>query len=173
MSFRAGDIIDIVSETNEDWWTGRLANNPNAREGLFPSNYVEKLASPPSVPPVPIREPTPRPISNASNASSFVGTPGIQHSRFPIHAPPPAPPYAHSPNNSSPWINRPPAPPHVHGAPPYYNEKQDNYAMTGPQPQAGPVTPAAPPPPPQQEPEKKKGKFSGLGNTVRLDVPSV
>lgn len=50
LSFRAGDIIEIVAETNEDWWTGRI----NGRQGLFPSSYVEKIsssASPPSYPP--------------------------------------------------------------------------------------------------------------------------
>ena len=46
LSFRAGDIIAIIAETNADWWTGRLANNPNSREGLFPANYVEKIATP-------------------------------------------------------------------------------------------------------------------------------
>jgi len=47
LSFRAGDIIEVVAETNSDWWTGKV----NGRQGLFPSNYVEKVprpASPPS-----------------------------------------------------------------------------------------------------------------------------
>jgi len=39
LSFAAGDIIEIVEETNADWWTGRL----NGKQGLFPSTYVEKL----------------------------------------------------------------------------------------------------------------------------------
>ncbi|KAI0048960.1 SH3-domain-containing protein [Auriscalpium vulgare] len=47
LSFRGGDIIEIVTETNADWWTGRI----NGRQGLFPSNYVEKLDSPASAPP--------------------------------------------------------------------------------------------------------------------------
>ena len=50
LSFRAGDIVEIVAETNADWWTGRV----NGNQGLFPSNYVEKIpgsASPPSYPP--------------------------------------------------------------------------------------------------------------------------
>jgi len=50
LSFRAGDIIEIAAETNEDWWTGRF----NGKQGLFPSNYVEKISSslsPPSYPP--------------------------------------------------------------------------------------------------------------------------
>lgn len=37
LSFRAGDVIEIVEETNEDWWTGRF----NGKQGLFPSNYVK------------------------------------------------------------------------------------------------------------------------------------
>jgi len=49
LSFRAGDIIEVITETNADWWTGRL----NGKQGLFPSNYVEKIPSmsPPSYPP--------------------------------------------------------------------------------------------------------------------------
>lgn len=39
LSFKTGDIIEIVEETNADWWTGRL----NGKQGLFPSNHVEKL----------------------------------------------------------------------------------------------------------------------------------
>jgi len=42
LSFSAGDIIEIVDETNADWWTGRL----NGKQGLFPSTYVEKLPPP-------------------------------------------------------------------------------------------------------------------------------
>ncbi|KAJ3794888.1 SH3-domain-containing protein [Lentinula aff. detonsa] len=53
LSFRAGDIIEVVQETNNDWWTGSY----NGREGLFPSTYVEKLppSSPLSRPPPPSR----------------------------------------------------------------------------------------------------------------------
>ncbi|KAF7327487.1 Myosin IE [Mycena kentingensis (nom. inval.)] len=59
LSFRAGDIIDIVKEENAgksqacmlrrgsrftpDWWLGRH----NGKEALFPSAYVEKCASSP------------------------------------------------------------------------------------------------------------------------------
>ncbi|KAF8688921.1 Variant SH3 domain, partial [Rhizoctonia solani] len=44
LSFRAGDIIQIVKEDNADWWTGRL----NGREAMFPANHVEKLPNTPS-----------------------------------------------------------------------------------------------------------------------------
>ncbi|KAI1429160.1 BAR domain-containing protein [Xylaria sp. FL1777] len=39
LSFRAGDIIEIVSRTNNEneWWTGKI----NGRQGQFPGNYVK------------------------------------------------------------------------------------------------------------------------------------
>ncbi|EIN05024.1 SH3-domain-containing protein [Punctularia strigosozonata HHB-11173 SS5] len=40
LSFSAGEIIEIVAETNEDWWTGKH----RGKTGLFPSNYVVKIA---------------------------------------------------------------------------------------------------------------------------------
>ncbi|KAF8969237.1 SH3 domain-containing protein [Flammula alnicola] len=39
LTFSAGDIIEIVEDTNPDWWRGRL----NGRAGLFPTSYVERL----------------------------------------------------------------------------------------------------------------------------------
>lgn len=36
-----GDIVEIVEEVNQEWWRGRVTKT--GREGLFPSNYVEKL----------------------------------------------------------------------------------------------------------------------------------
>jgi hypothetical protein len=43
LSFSAGDIIEIVTEINVDWWEGRV----NGRQALFPSSYVEKIESDP------------------------------------------------------------------------------------------------------------------------------
>ncbi|KAH9845071.1 SH3 domain-containing protein, partial [Teratosphaeria destructans] len=39
LGFKKGEIITIVkrTESEADWWTGRIG----AREGIFPSNYVE------------------------------------------------------------------------------------------------------------------------------------
>ncbi|KAJ3744054.1 SH3-domain-containing protein [Lentinula detonsa] len=69
LSFRAGDIIEVVQETNNDWWTGSY----NGREGLFPSTYVEKL--PPSSPlspynsfPYPPGPPPPGPVVVSASA---------------------------------------------------------------------------------------------------------
>ena len=44
LTMSSGDIIDIVGETNADWWTGRN----RGKQGLFPSNYVQKLPPEPS-----------------------------------------------------------------------------------------------------------------------------
>ncbi|TFK25340.1 hypothetical protein FA15DRAFT_668570 [Coprinopsis marcescibilis] len=57
LSFSSGDIIDIIEETNEDWWKGRF----NGKEGLVPANYVEKLrtvapGAPPASAPTPYRK---------------------------------------------------------------------------------------------------------------------
>ncbi|KAF9243556.1 SH3-domain-containing protein [Melanogaster broomeanus] len=42
LSFSAGDTVEIIAEKNEDWWLGKA----RGKEGLFPSNYVEKVESP-------------------------------------------------------------------------------------------------------------------------------
>ncbi|KAL1740483.1 SH3 domain-containing protein [Schizophyllum fasciatum] len=42
LSFAEGDVIEVVEETNADWWTGRA----RGRQGLFPSTYVERIAAP-------------------------------------------------------------------------------------------------------------------------------
>ncbi|KAG1726258.1 SH3-domain-containing protein [Suillus paluster] len=39
LSFSAGELIEVVSEKNQDWWLGRA----RGREALFPSNHVERL----------------------------------------------------------------------------------------------------------------------------------
>ncbi|OAX34378.1 hypothetical protein K503DRAFT_747499 [Rhizopogon vinicolor AM-OR11-026] len=39
LSFSAGEIIEVVSEKNQDWWLGRA----HGREALFPSNHVETV----------------------------------------------------------------------------------------------------------------------------------
>lgn len=39
LSLKVGDVIQIVSNSNEGWWQGKLGG----RTGLFPANYVEML----------------------------------------------------------------------------------------------------------------------------------
>lgn len=62
LSFRAGDIIDIIVETNADWWTGRH----RGKQGFFPSNYVERLPPPPP-PPGPLPSPALTPYATPSS----------------------------------------------------------------------------------------------------------
>ncbi|KAK7691117.1 hypothetical protein QCA50_006220 [Cerrena zonata] len=45
LSFSSGEIVEIVDETNADWWTGKC----RGRQGLFPSNHVEKINTPGAV----------------------------------------------------------------------------------------------------------------------------
>ncbi|KAG2146093.1 SH3-domain-containing protein [Suillus bovinus] len=42
LSFAAGELIEVISEKNEDWWLGRA----RGREALFPSNHVESVDIP-------------------------------------------------------------------------------------------------------------------------------
>ncbi|KZT29963.1 SH3-domain-containing protein [Neolentinus lepideus HHB14362 ss-1] len=139
LSFRAGDIIEIISETNPDWWTGRL----NGRQGLFPANYVEKLdsASSPAPPPFPSRSPYP-PEPKGYTPGPGPG-PGYQASYGPPPGPPAGPPGGYAP---------PPAPYNPYMGPPM----QPNPPMAVAQVQQEPP-PAAP----------KPSRFGGLGQTVR------
>ena len=137
LTFSAGETIEIVEETNADWWTGRA----RGKQGLFPSNYVEKIGAPSPAPPSAYKSASPAPYNNASPA------PYNNSSPAPYKAPPYQP--AYQPTYQAP----PPGPPQAQYMP--YN--------------AGSVSMQAPPPqqPPAEEP--KKSKFGGkLGNTVCL-----
>jgi hypothetical protein len=37
MSFRRGDVIDLVRRVDSNWYEGTL----NGKKGLVPSNYIE------------------------------------------------------------------------------------------------------------------------------------
>ncbi|KJE88719.1 hypothetical protein CAOG_00314 [Capsaspora owczarzaki ATCC 30864] len=39
LSFRAGDIIEVTKQVNDEWWAGLC----NGQHGIFPSNYCEQL----------------------------------------------------------------------------------------------------------------------------------
>ncbi|CAL1715950.1 unnamed protein product [Somion occarium] len=67
LSFSAGEIIEIVDETNGDWWTGKC----RGRQGLFPSNHVEKISTPATSPP-----PAPSPV-NVPTAAPWVPAMGM------------------------------------------------------------------------------------------------
>ncbi|KAJ7220025.1 SH3 domain-containing protein [Mycena pura] len=138
LSFRAGDIIEIIAETNADWWSGRC----NGRQGLFPSNYVEKLAaatSPPnfSSPPMPAMFPSQPPYQAPS------GPPPAGH--YPAYPPGGGYQSAYQP---------PPGAPLMSGYSPY----APSPAAVGQPTHTGAVGP--PPVPP------KTSKFGQLGNTL-------
>jgi hypothetical protein len=126
LSFRAGDIIEVVAETNADWWTGRF----NGRQGLFPSNYVEKVpASPPSYPP-----------RNEARRASPVPAPVPYHSgppapyQQPVYNGPPQGGYPGPPQPYNPYpgvVNTPPQQVVVEQAPPAQPAKSSRMGGMG------------------------------------------
>lgn len=73
LSFSPGETIELVDETNADWWTGRC----RGKQGLFPSNYVEKIGTPSSPPS------QPRYVAPMPTAPVYSQPPGP-----PVYAPP-------------------------------------------------------------------------------------
>ncbi|KAJ7721714.1 SH3 domain-containing protein [Mycena maculata] len=142
LTFHVGDTIEIVEETNADWWTGRH----NGKQGLFPSNYVEKLRTPPSEPPYPARD-------SYSNMPSFPNQPP-QPAYQPPPGPYPGPPKYQSPGGYQPSYQPPPGPPRM-------GSQYNSYG--GPPPQAPVIVQQAPPP---ADAPPKKHKFGNLGNTL-------
>ncbi|KAI0059164.1 SH3-domain-containing protein [Artomyces pyxidatus] len=110
LSFRAGDIIEIVTETNADWWTGRH----NGRQGLFPSNYVEKLESnsppPPSYPAQNEYRPSPSPYpqNEYRGAPSPYPPPQMNYGAPPPSNYQPPPPQSYNSYVGPPIQNQPP-----------------------------------------------------------------
>ncbi|KAG0705722.1 SH3-domain-containing protein [Suillus ampliporus] len=143
LSFHAGEIIEIVKETNADWWTGR---NKAGKQGLFPSTYVEKLA-PRSVSPVSFPE---FPKTRTSLDSKY----GLNSEpKYPSSGPLSPPQYS-APQPMQQQYPPPLGPPPVGGYPPPPGPAYNSYA--GNAPVAQPV--------PQQPP--KKNRFGGLGSTM-------
>ncbi|KAJ7284620.1 SH3 domain-containing protein [Mycena rebaudengoi] len=145
ISFRAGDMIEIVAETNSDWWTGRF----NGRQGLFPSNYVEKQTPSSSAPSAPYQT---RDAYPSQNQPSFPSQPTYQ--------PPQGPPMGYStydtyqtPSGYQASYQPPPGPQYPYG-PPLPSAVQ----------QAPTPAPAAPAP--AEQPAKQEGKLGGLKNTL-------
>ncbi|KAG5342945.1 hypothetical protein C0989_005894 [Termitomyces sp. Mn162] len=171
LSFRGGDLIDVTAETNADWWTGRH----NGKEGLFPANYVQRVASAPTA-------------NLAHNAHPPASVPPMQATYSPPSA---SAPYGTAPGYSS---YNPPAAPGGYGppsayAPPGGYTPPGGYAptggYTGPPPPVQAYTPYASQPgyPPgssdynkdhkegkdhqdkDKDHDKKKHKMGGLGET--------
>ena len=73
LSFSSGEIVEIIDETNADWWTGKC----RGKQGLFPSNHVEKIDSgaPSASPPPPAMPMMPMMPSGPSYYSPPPGPP--------------------------------------------------------------------------------------------------
>ncbi|KAI6155602.1 SH3-domain-containing protein [Pisolithus tinctorius] len=162
LNFRAGEIIEIINETNEDWWTGR---NRAGKQGLFPAAYVEKLRSF-------SEKASPPPFSGTpkSDTSSSRTGPVQRYTVSPVpsqkHPASPGPPYLPPPGPppSQPY-GPPPGPPQHYGPPP--GPLQHYGPSPGPPHQYGPpyYPPTEPLQPAPQQPSKQ-GRFGNLGTTM-------
>lgn len=73
LSFSAGDVIEIVEESNKDWWMGKV----NGKQALFPANYVEKIPSTAPAVSAPVKEKVPyRPFGAAFHGMDKPPPPG-------------------------------------------------------------------------------------------------
>ncbi|KAG1851611.1 SH3-domain-containing protein [Suillus subalutaceus] len=169
LSFHAGDIIEIVKETNVDWWTGRIKSG---KQGLFPSTYVERLA-PRSVSPPPMSFPEFQKTGTSSDSKYGLAS-------EPKYMPPglPGPPQYSSPQPVQQPYPPPPGPPPGPPTGGYPAPPASGYLSPGPPvggypPPSGPLVPpynsysGNPPvaqPVPQQPP--KKGRFGNLGTMM-------
>jgi len=151
LSFPAGVTIEILEETNADWWKGRY----QGREGLLPSSYVEKL--PPStsstgaVPSFP--QASASPPSDPEKAAIYSGGHSNSNGRFAAPGPPNNHGYMPPPPQQNQWGGYSPQPP------------QQQWSGGGGGPPSGYFSPPPPPPPPEGgAPEKKKNKFGKYGS---------
>jgi len=89
----------MITETNADWWTGRH----NGKQGLFPSNYVEKLESSSSPSPYNEKLPQDRNFSSPPYAPQYQQQP-------PMGPPPMGPPIypSNQPVAYNPYMAQPP-----------------------------------------------------------------
>ncbi|KAL4074799.1 hypothetical protein V8B97DRAFT_1618798 [Scleroderma yunnanense] len=146
LGFHAGEIIEIISETNAEWWTGR---NRAGKQGVFPATYVEKLRSSPSI----LSEKSPISSPEITKADAPHSGPTNRYSSpTPLqqHGPPgalqkyssPSPPQQHGPPGALQKYSSP-TPPQQYPSPPGVIQPYTP-PPSRPPPQYGP--PGGPPP---------------------------
>ncbi|KAI9254872.1 SH3 domain-containing protein [Sporodiniella umbellata] len=156
LSFRRGDIIQIVDFVNDGWWKGSL----NGRTGMFPSNYVRKIDQQQPPPP----GPSPAIPARRTEKENY---------SMPNQSYPPPPQSAnYSPNYSSQNAYAVPPPPQYappsnqYPPPPVVGVPMVPPPMAAPPMAAAPMAAApAPAPAPQEE-----SKLSGFGKQMAGNV---
>ncbi|EIW70468.1 hypothetical protein TREMEDRAFT_68076 [Tremella mesenterica DSM 1558] len=137
--FRAGDMIIIDEEVNEQWYRGRVIppgqSVPIERSGLFPSNYVEKLSAH-----SPVQAPGPGP-----SGQYYGSSPQSSHPPGPMYQPPPQQGYNQYEKQYQQYPGQP-----QHG--------QMMLAQPPPVPAPAPIV--------VQQEEARKGKFGRLGSQL-------
>ncbi|TPX33420.1 hypothetical protein SeMB42_g07485 [Synchytrium endobioticum] len=77
MSIRKGDIINVVTEIDEGWWEGEMADGAG-RQGMFPSNYVEVMSHDSHSPAASIAIPSASGPRGRGPASSSISPPNLR-----------------------------------------------------------------------------------------------
>ncbi|ORX61646.1 SH3-domain-containing protein [Hesseltinella vesiculosa] len=153
LSFKQGDIIEVLDRVNNDWWRGRL----HGREGLFPCNYVKKLESNEKKAP-----PPPMPSRNSYQGGGYA-TPPAQ-----AYPPPPPPAQAYPPPPPSAQAYPPPPPPAQYPPPP--SGYQPSYSQPSPSYNYAPPPAQQAPEPAGPHTESKTDKASGMLKKVAGQV---
>ncbi|CAO3699425.1 unnamed protein product [Rhizopus stolonifer] len=112
LSFKQGDIIEVVEYVNDDWWKGTI----HGKTGIFPQNHVKKI-------PPPIKAKRPQPPSKPDhNTPSYISTPNMPY----VYPPPPTTLY--QPPPATQMYGQPPPVTQVYAQPPpptqAYNQTQ-------------------------------------------------
>ncbi|KAI9483919.1 MAG: hypothetical protein EXX96DRAFT_479300 [Benjaminiella poitrasii] len=80
LSFRIGDIIQVIEEVDEGWWVGEIREPQGVvRCGIFPVNYTESISAGPPMPA--------RPTITHSMSSSTTTTTNQSYYNEPEHQP--------------------------------------------------------------------------------------
>ncbi|KAI8365113.1 hypothetical protein BD560DRAFT_402159 [Blakeslea trispora] len=118
LSFKQGDIIEVIEYVNDDWWKGTV----HGKSGIFPQNHVKKIApvvkaKRPWVPPVSAKPAYSPPVNTQPHYSSDTHNTPYSYPPPPqaMYQPPPAPQtmYPPPPPASVQSYGQPPPPPPV------------------------------------------------------------
>ncbi|KAL8352396.1 hypothetical protein RB601_002623 [Gaeumannomyces tritici] len=139
LQFAAGQIITVVEEEDDDWYTGKYVDDAGAKhEGIFPRNFVEKYE--------PVAPPRPTRTRAKKESEPAAPPPAPPPAELPADAPAPSSKPATEDEEPEPVAHAAPAPPSLPTAPP-------PEAAPAPAPPVPPVSSTPPPLPKAAEPQ--------------------
>ncbi|KAL8382554.1 hypothetical protein RB595_006368 [Gaeumannomyces hyphopodioides] len=139
LQFAAGQIITVLEEEDDDWYTGEYVDDAGAKhEGIFPRNFVEKYE--------PVAPPRPTRTRAKKESEPAAPPPAPPPAELPADAPAPSSKPAVEDEEPEPVAHAAPAPPSLPTAPPLE-------AAPAPAPPVPPVSSTPPPLPKAAEPQ--------------------